>query len=189
MAKKAASQRRRVNHEGRTSTAEPLDDVLEYLDNGGIRIVANDTEYRLRVPKLGELREFMTELDRVTARHGDQSLQLTFDDHAADVIGIWRLVVDMLDRKGQSLPASDDDCPVWMAAASSLPELKKHWLTVPLGRGGTPSQRATASAMDQLQQMGGLQALAPLLALAQSVGTPSPTSTESAETDPVPTSS
>lgn len=157
MAKKAAAGGR-----AQTSARSRTDDLFEPKPSGVIETCIAGHRYRLRRPLLGEIRAYYALLDEMAADEAAELLkppaEQDTDGINARLLGWWRMVVNELSEG--TLPEGDDDLPPWLLHRELITEVKAHWLSVPWGPGGSPSERQAASLMKLTGSLGGIAQLA-----------------------------
>lgn len=119
------------------ATKRTVADGVDLLDNGQVLLRMNETEWRLRRPKIGELRTFYERMREVLeAQEGtdDRWEAIRAGEALADY---WRQVVDSL-RTDDELPFPEDvdDLPVWLLSGELMVKVENHWREVPYLSGG-----------------------------------------------------
>lgn len=110
-------------------------DGVALLSDGRIRLDLDGGSVTLRRPKIKELRaqyERLAEVDAAQQGVTDKWKQLELAERVA---AYWRQAVETL-GSGDTLPAEDDDLPVWLLSADLIVRVEKHWREVPYLSGG-----------------------------------------------------
>jgi hypothetical protein len=127
------------------------DDQVVATSNGKLKLVVAGVEHVLRRPTIGQQRDLTTELQAVADLQSEQA-DLPDDERDPDAVQAgmlnwWRSVVRELDTTGGgTLPGNDDDLPPFLLNSQLAFEVRQHWMTVPWGPGGSPSQQAAKQA-------------------------------------------
>lgn len=126
----------------RNQPARVKSDEIEFVKDGTIRICLGGTSQRLRRPSIGELQDLLDLLDSCGDEQrefaklpADERPRLGFE---APLFAWWRHTVELL-GEGEKFP-DNEDLPPWLCVGSLPGEAKTHWLSVPWGPGGSPSQ-------------------------------------------------
>lgn len=132
-----------------------VEDTLDLLDDGRIRIAWDGKPRTLRRPRLKEYKEYKQALVRVSEEINSlvERVQITDDMPVKQQVQLLTEATSSLNVEDVIAPvmaqiitdlsndeADADDLPVWLVTASdSLQAMMKHWRAVPLDRGKTPA--------------------------------------------------
>jgi len=114
--------------------AKHVQDGVELLSDGRIRLVVDGESVVLRRPKIKELRRLQDLLmDVINAERESKGLaeQLAVQEGIATY---WSEAIAMLGDGGE-LPDADD-LPVWLVSAVLINDAQTHWREVPYLSGG-----------------------------------------------------
>lgn len=145
------------------ATARPKgEDRVDFKPSGTIVLSIAGVDYRLRRPLIGEQRRAFEGVEEVAAAERAEKEAAAAEERPVStavtdalLLDWWRTVVLEL-TDGTALPADDDDdLPVWLTSRELLNETRKHWLTVPWGPGGSPTEQQAQKGLDLLKQVAG----------------------------------
>lgn len=144
----------------------PKDDRWEPTKSGQIETVIAGVARRLRRPTIGEQRRFVETLNEMSVREKEyRTVAADSPDRVAtspvtgnpqeiddDLLDFWRDVVDTLRGEADPpLPESSDDLPPWLLSRPLISETRNHWMQVPWGPGGSPSQQEAKEVAPLIQ--------------------------------------
>lgn len=143
------------------------DDEITCKPNGTIVGKVTGTGFALRRPTVGEQRDFAEALDVIAEAenvyNGLEPAARTAEmrlEHDRMLFDWWRTVFATLDKDGVTLPDEDRDMPTWFLADGLIAEVRNHWVSVPWGPGGSPSDQQAAKMAPLLGGLGNLAAAA-----------------------------
>ncbi len=124
------------------------DDEFVISDKGKITLKIDEKSIVLRRPTIGQMRTLDEYADEISTTEEAEIAAAKGADPprkprsmAPELLGWWRLAVDLMGPDDVELP-DDDDCPLWMVNTETIKEAKFAWRTVPWGPGGAPSTKA-----------------------------------------------
>lgn len=117
-----------------TESVEDENDTIDYLDSGRVRAVIDGKRYTLRLPKLGEYKQFrqrLADMQEDEAKRQDEGLPAT-----DSVVGLELFMAAAFDQLGDSpLPEDSDEWPAWLPTFQTVGRMLSHWRAVPLAHG------------------------------------------------------
>lgn len=151
----------RAEREDRAETPEALADEVKLMPNGQIRLVVGGTLHLLRVPNMGQMRRYRSQIIEIVkqgaaeatalaesaaeARGGEVSAvermaqQLEADestDRLNDaLLGLMQQIVGDLDTAGRPLDGDTALLPPWLASVGLVSQFVQHWRRVPQAPG------------------------------------------------------